>query len=164
MAQGGDPNGDGSGGPGYSIPFESQEEPYRKHFRGAVAMAHGPASKDSGGSQFYIVFRRDQSRHLDGEHTVFGRVIEGMENVVNFARPAPDSENPKIEVPDRILSAKVLNARDHEYKFRKVGDPPPTTGGDGAATDGDAGDAGNADAGKGDATGTGGDAGTGGGI
>ncbi len=154
MAQGGDPAGDGSGDAGYSIPFESEKEPFRKHFRGAVAMAHG-TSRDSGGSQFYIVFRRDGARHLDGEHTVFGRVIEGMDVVSKFARLKPNSQETEIENPDRILKATVLNARDHDYTFRKVGDPPAAGdaaagSGDDAGGDGnDAGGSGNGDAGGG---------------
>lgn len=167
MAQGGDPNGDGSGGPGYSIPFESHQEPYRKHFRGVIAMAHGD-SKDSGGSQFYIVFRRDQSRHLDGVHTVFGRVVEGMDVVSKFARLNPESQETTIPNPDRIIKVTVLNARDHEYEPRKVGDPtPPGNAGDGDANKtGDAGtgggDAGTGGAGNGAGGNGGGDAGNGG--
>ncbi len=160
MAQGGDPNGDGTGDAGYKIPFESNKEPYRKHFRAAVAMAHGPQSKDTGGTQFYIVYRRTGSRHLDGEHTVFGRVIEGMDAATDFARPAPGSRDPTIENPDRILTATVLNARDHEYTFRKVGDPVPedTGNADGSA---DADSTGGGDSGSGDNSGSG-DAGNGG--
>lgn len=158
MAQGGDPNGDGSGDAGYNIPFESNEEPYRKHIRGAVAMAHEPQAKDTAGTQFYIVYRRDRTRHLDGEHTVFGRVIEGMDVVTQFNRPEPGSPDTAIAEPDRIVSARVLNARDHEYTFRKVGDPDPTTSGGTGDADSGAGDSGTGDTGTGD-TGSGGDAG-----
>ncbi|MBB5172975.1 peptidylprolyl isomerase [Texcoconibacillus texcoconensis] len=76
VAQGGDPNGNGTGGPGYTIKCETEGNPY-KHERGSLSMAH--AGKDTGGSQFFIVF--EQQPHLDGVHTVFGRVIDGMEAV-----------------------------------------------------------------------------------
>ena len=76
MAQGGDPRGDGTGGPGYSIHDECNQPNYRHHFRGSLSMAH-TAAPDSGGSQFFLTFI--PTGHLDGKHTVFGRVIEGMD-------------------------------------------------------------------------------------
>lgn len=76
VAQGGCPAGNGSGGPGYTIPCETKGNPH-KHARGALAMAHrGP---NTGGSQFYIAY--GPQPHLDGLHTVFGQVIEGMDVV-----------------------------------------------------------------------------------
>lgn len=76
VAQGGCPYGTGTGGPGYTIKCETEGNPH-KHVRGAVSMAH--AGKDTGGSQFFICY--DAFPHLDGVHTVFGQVIEGMEHV-----------------------------------------------------------------------------------
>ena len=67
--------GDGSGGPGYTIRCECYQPNYRHHFRGSLSMAH--AGRDTGGSQFFLTFV--PTPHLDGKHTVFGRVIEGME-------------------------------------------------------------------------------------
>lgn len=76
VAQGGCPNGNGTGGPGYTIPCETKGNPH-KHERGALSMAHrGP---NTGGSQFFIVY--EPQPHLDGAHTVFGKVIEGMDVV-----------------------------------------------------------------------------------
>ncbi len=76
VAQGGCPNGNGTGGPGYTIPCETKGNP-RKHVRGALSMAHrGP---NTGGSQFFIVY--EPQPHLDGMHTVFGQVISGMDVV-----------------------------------------------------------------------------------
>lgn len=76
VAQGGCPNGNGKGGPGYTIKDELVGNPH-KHERGALSMAHrGP---NTGGSQFFIVY--EPQPHLDGVHTVFGKVIEGMDVV-----------------------------------------------------------------------------------
>ncbi|WP_407355249.1 peptidylprolyl isomerase [Methanolobus sp. WCC5] len=77
VIQGGCPRGDGTGGPGYKIKCETKGNP-RKHGKGALSMAH--AGKDTGGSQFFIT--HSPQPHLDGVHTVFGQVIEGMD-VVN---------------------------------------------------------------------------------
>jgi peptidylprolyl isomerase/peptidyl-prolyl cis-trans isomerase B (cyclophilin B) len=75
MAQTGDPKGDGSGGPGYTLKAEFNP---RKHIRGTVAMARR-ADPDSAGSQFYICFA--PAPHLDGQYTVFGQVVKGIETV-----------------------------------------------------------------------------------
>ena len=75
VVQGGDPKGDGTGGPGYTIKAEFNK---RKHERGAVAMARSQ-HPDSAGSQFYITYGAQP--HLDGNYTVFGRVTSGMEHV-----------------------------------------------------------------------------------
>lgn len=71
VAQGGCPIGNGCGGPGYSIKCEVQNNPH-KHIKGALSMAH--AGRDTGGSQFFICFT--SLPHLDGEHTVFGQIID----------------------------------------------------------------------------------------
>jgi len=76
VAQGGCPHGTGTGGPGYTIKCETEGNPH-KHERGVLAMAH--AGQHTGGSQFYITY--DAFPHLDGIHTVFGKVVEGMKYV-----------------------------------------------------------------------------------
>ncbi len=76
VAQGGCPLGTGTGGPGYTIKCETQGNSH-KHVRGALSMAH--RGKDTGGSQFFIVY--EPQPHLDGHHTVFGQVINGMDVV-----------------------------------------------------------------------------------
>lgn len=76
VAQGGCPLGTGTGGPGYTIKCETQGNPH-KHVRGALSMAH--RGKDTGGSQFFIVY--EPQPHLDGHHTVFGQVINGIDVV-----------------------------------------------------------------------------------
>ena len=75
MIQGGDPTGTGSGGPGYTFEDESND---RKVVRGALAMAN--AGPNTNGSQFFIV-TADACPWLDGKHTVFGRVTDGMDVV-----------------------------------------------------------------------------------
>ena len=79
VIQGGDPRGDGNGGPGYSIRCEINEVPYE---RAAVGMAL--SGKDTGGSQWFVTHARQP--HLDGGYTVFGRVIRGMDVVDRIAR------------------------------------------------------------------------------
>ncbi|WP_232696259.1 peptidylprolyl isomerase [Brevibacillus daliensis] len=91
VAQGGCPYGTGTGGPGYTIKCETKGNPH-KHERGALSMAH--AGKDTGGSQFFICY--DNFPHLDGVHTVFGKVVEGMEHV------------DKIKQGDKMQEVKVF--------------------------------------------------------
>ncbi|CEG27445.1 peptidylprolyl isomerase [Bacillus sp. B-jedd] len=74
VSQGGCPHGTGTGGPGYTIKCETVGNPH-KHVAGALSMAH--AGKDTGGSQFFIV--HEPQPHLDGVHTVFGKVTSGLE-------------------------------------------------------------------------------------
>jgi peptidyl-prolyl cis-trans isomerase B (cyclophilin B) len=78
MIQGGDPEGTGRGGPGYKIDCElSGEKQY--HDRGVLSMAH--AGRNTGGSQFFICHSRQNTAHLDRNHTCFGKVVEGVEVV-----------------------------------------------------------------------------------
>lgn len=114
MAQGGDPKGDGSGGPGYHIYCECYRPDYRRHFQGSLSMAH--AGRDTGGSQFFLTFR--PTPHLNGKHTCFGRVIEGMEVLSKLQRRDPNASNPPA--PDSIIKAEVLRKRDHAYQPHKV--------------------------------------------
>jgi cyclophilin family peptidyl-prolyl cis-trans isomerase len=108
MAQGGDPTGTGGGGPGYRIKDEFNNA--RMHFRGSLSMAN--AGPNTNGSQFFLTFR--PTPHLNGRHTVFGRVIEGFDVLPKITRIDP--ENPTGAQPDKIVKATVIRKRDHEYK------------------------------------------------
>lgn len=115
MAQGGAKTDDGQGGPGYTIRCECYKPEYRRHFRGTLSMAH--AGRDTGNSQFFLTFV--PTAHLNGRHTAFGRVIEGMEVLGDLQRRSTMHEHnpPK---PDRIIKAEVLRDRGHEYTFEKL--------------------------------------------
>lgn len=94
VIQGGCPDGTGAGGPGYTIQCETKA-PRQYHDRGVLSMAHrGP---NTGGSQFFVCHNRQNTQHLDGVHTCFGKVVEGIE-VVDEIRPG-----------DLILSIRTVN-------------------------------------------------------
>lgn len=83
VAQGGCPHGNGTGGPGYRIKCELENNPH-KHKRGAISMAH--AGRDTGGSQFFLCFV--DLPHLNGEHTVFGQIEDDSSlNVLDSIKP-----------------------------------------------------------------------------
>ena len=92
VVQGGDPKGNGTGGPGYTIKAEFNT---RKHVRGAVAMARSQ-DPDSAGCQFYITY--GPTPHLDGSYTVFGQVVSGMEHV------------DQIRQGDKMKSVRIVEA------------------------------------------------------
>jgi peptidylprolyl isomerase/peptidyl-prolyl cis-trans isomerase B (cyclophilin B) len=92
VVQGGDPKGNGTGGPGYTIKAEFNKQ---KHGRGSVAMARSQ-HPDSAGSQFYICFA--PAPHLDGNYTIFGQVTTGME-VVDRLQRGDRMRSVRIEEP-----------------------------------------------------------------
>jgi peptidyl-prolyl cis-trans isomerase B (cyclophilin B) len=95
VIQGGCPDGTGAGGPGYAIKCETKA-PKQKHDRGVLSMAHrGP---NTGGSQFFICHSRQNTAHLDGVHTCFGKVFEGLEII------------DAIRAGDVIQSIKIVEA------------------------------------------------------
>jgi peptidylprolyl isomerase len=98
MAQTGDPTGTGTGGSGKKLRAEFSREP---HVRGAVSMARAQ-DPNSGDSQFFIVFA--DAKFLDGQYTVWGKVVEGMENVDRIKRGEP------VREPDKIIKATLVAA------------------------------------------------------
>jgi len=97
MIQGGDPEGTGGGGPGYSIKGEFNANGFEnnmKHERGVISMAR-TNEPNSAGSQFFIMTK--DSPHLDGEYAAFGKVIEGMETVDKIVSVKRDSADKPLE-------------------------------------------------------------------
>ena len=93
VVQGGDPTGTGAGGPGYHIDCELTGG-NQYHDRGVLSMAH--AGRNTGGSQFFICHSRNNTAHLDKNHTCFGKVVENVEVV------------DKIRQGDKILGIEIL--------------------------------------------------------
>ncbi|MDH5748025.1 MAG: peptidylprolyl isomerase [Rhodospirillales bacterium] len=102
MAQTGDPKGDGTGGSGVKLPAEFSNEP---HVRGTLSMARS-SSPNSADSQFFIVFAKSQ--WLDGQYTVWGKVIDGMEHVGRIKR-GDKSRNGAVTDPDRIIKMQMAS-------------------------------------------------------
>ncbi|MAY83030.1 MAG: peptidyl-prolyl cis-trans isomerase [Flavobacteriales bacterium] len=93
VIQGGCPDGTGAGGPGYSIDCELDGD-NQYHDRGVLSMAH--AGRNTGGSQFFICHSRDNTSHLDRNHTCFGKVVEGLDVI------------DQIQVGDKIKEIKII--------------------------------------------------------
>ncbi|HVP35750.1 MAG TPA: peptidylprolyl isomerase [Terriglobales bacterium] len=109
VIQGGDPEGTGEGGPGYTIPFEKANT---KHLRGSVGMARAQ-DLDSGGSQFYICLKDLPS--LDGRYVVFGKVIKGMDAVDKIAQvktTGPPTDRPL----EKVVMKKVYELKPEPKK------------------------------------------------
>jgi peptidyl-prolyl cis-trans isomerase B (cyclophilin B) len=119
MIQGGCPKGDGRGGPGYKFADETAGSPH-KVVRGMLCMANsGP---NTNGSQFFIVTGKARP-YLDGKHTVFGRVVEGMKVVDKIEKVRTYRRGPKEDRPTRaqkLVKVEVLSKRDHAYKVKKL--------------------------------------------
>jgi peptidyl-prolyl cis-trans isomerase B (cyclophilin B) len=96
VIQGGCPNGRGDGGPGYTIDCELEGE-NQYHDRGVLSMAH--AGRNTGGSQFFICHNRKNTAHLDRNHTVFGKVVEGVDVIDD------------IRVGDSIISIEIFEEK-----------------------------------------------------
>lgn len=88
VIQGGCPQGTGAGGPGYTIDCELDGD-NQYHDRGVLSMAH--AGRNTGGSQFFICHNRENTQHLDRNHTVFGKVVEGLE-IIDQIKPGDKIE------------------------------------------------------------------------
>jgi cyclophilin family peptidyl-prolyl cis-trans isomerase len=99
MAQGGDPTGTGSGGPGYYIPLEVTAH---KHVAGAISMAHA-TDPNTNGSQFFICYQAQPS--LNGSYSVFGQLVSGMDVLLSLT-PRDPTQNPQFE-GDRIITITI---------------------------------------------------------
>ncbi|MBQ3899567.1 MAG: peptidylprolyl isomerase [Lachnospiraceae bacterium] len=113
MIQGGDPEGTGAGGPGYSIKGEFKINGFDndlKHTEGVLSMAR-TMFPDSAGSQFFVMHKN--SPHLDGQYAAFGKVIEGMEVVNAIAETPTDFSDRPLE--DQIMESVVAETFGVEY-------------------------------------------------
>lgn len=109
MIQGGDPEGTGMGGPGYSIKGEFSSNGHKnnlKHTAGVLSMARA-ADPDSAGSQFFVMHK--DSPHLDGEYAAFGKVIEGMDSVNRIAETDTDwNDRPLSDQKIKTVAAETF--------------------------------------------------------
>lgn len=114
MIQGGDPNGDGTGGPGYNIKGEFTNNKFKndlKHTEGVLSMARSQ-SKNSAGSQFFIMTA--DSPHLDGQYASFGKVISGMD-VVHMIENVETNSNDK-PVKDIVIESIKVDTKGVKYE------------------------------------------------
>lgn len=117
MIQGGDPQGTGTGGPGYSIKGEFSSNGFKndlKHERGVISMARAQ-NPDSAGSQFFIMVENAPS--LDGQYAAFGKVIEGMEVVDKIVKtPRNQADKPNTEQKMKKVSVETYGVKYEEPK------------------------------------------------
>jgi peptidylprolyl isomerase len=111
MAQGGDPLGNGTGGSGVNIDAEFSKA---NHIRGTVSMARSQ-DPNSGDSQFFICF--DDTPHLDGQYTIWGQVVKGMENIDKIKQG--NGANGEVDNPDKIISMKLVKKKKKTKKTSK---------------------------------------------
>ena len=113
MIQGGDPEGTGMGGPGYSIPGEFAQNGHAnnlKHTAGVLSMARS-MHPDSAGSQFFLMHK--DAPHLDGAYAAFGKVIEGMDVVNKIAETATDYNDRPLE--EQVMESVTVDCFGVEY-------------------------------------------------
>lgn len=118
MIQGGDPNGNGSGGPGYSIEGEFSSNGFENtivHERGVISMAR-TQDPNSAGSQFFIMVK--EAPHLDGEYAAFGKVIEGMETVDAIVSAERDSADKPLQ--DQKIKTVKVDTKGYDYPKPEV--------------------------------------------
>ena len=104
VVQGGDPTGSGRGGPGYNFADEV-DNPVQKHELGHMSMAN--AGANTNGSQFFIVLNPNNCKHLNGKHTVFGKIVDGM-GVVNTIVQGDSMTKMTIEDESEIIQNHQL--------------------------------------------------------
>ena len=118
MIQGGDPEGTGMGGPGYSIKGEFARNGFNnplKHTVGVLSMARS-MRPNSAGSQFFIM--TGIAPHLDGSYAAFGRVTEGNEHAARIQNVRRNSMDRPLE--DQVIASIRVDLQDHEYPFEKL--------------------------------------------
>lgn len=118
MIQGGDPDGNGTGGPGYSIKGEFNSNGFDndlKHTRGVISMARSQ-SPDSAGSQFFIMV--SDSPHLDGDYAGFGEVVEGMDTVDDIVSVERNDQDKPLE--DQVMKKVEVDTKGFEYDEPEV--------------------------------------------
>ena len=118
MLQGGDPDGNGTGGPGYSIKGEFSSNGFKndlKHTPGVLSMAR-TMIPDSAGSQFFIMHQA--APHLDGEYAAFGKVIEGMDVVNKIAEMPTDYMDRPLE--DQVMKSVTVDTFGLEYREPEI--------------------------------------------
>lgn len=114
MIQGGDPNGNGSGGPGYTIKGEFTSNGHKnnlKHTRGVISMARSGNDLDSAGSQFFIM--ESDADYLDNAYATFGKVTEGMEVVDAIAAQERDKKDKPLQ--DQVMKKVTVDTHGLEY-------------------------------------------------
>lgn len=126
VLQGGDPEGNGTGDPGYSIKGEFRENGYTKntlkHKTGIISMARS-AAPDSAGSQFFIVLADSQmiSASLDNKYAAFGKVIQGMDVIKNIEDSAEVEDNQTGKLKENItIESATVDTFGKEYKVTKA--------------------------------------------
>jgi cyclophilin family peptidyl-prolyl cis-trans isomerase len=106
IVQGGCPVGDGTGGPGWNVDAEFNDQPHEK---GTLSMARQPMDPHSAGSQFFICLSREYCAHLDGQYTAFGRVVKGLDTLDRLAEtPLAHPEIGSPLDPPQIIHAYEL--------------------------------------------------------
>lgn len=123
MIQGGDPEGTGMGGPGYSIKGEFTANGFKndlKHTRGVISMARRSQPLDSAGSQFFIMVADAPS--LDGQYAAFGKVVEGMDTVDEIVNQKIDPNDPNGTMPEKPMAIKsvTVDTKGATYKAPEV--------------------------------------------
>lgn len=111
MIQGGDPRGNGTGGPGYTLPDEFSDRP---HLPGVLSMAH-TNEPNSGGSQFFICLNYDNTKHLDHKYTAFGKVTAGMDAVKTIGSVPVSGDKPNEKQVIEKVEVKPVTAAENPY-------------------------------------------------
>lgn len=120
ILQGGDPDGKGSGGPGYTIKGEFDSNNFKndlKHDKKVVSMARSQ-DNDSAGSQFFIML--EKNKELDGQYAAFGKVIDGWDNIENIVKneKVADQSSGKLE-KNLVLKKALVDTKEKDYKEPK---------------------------------------------